>query len=125
MICHVDSCVYVCRCYYSHFYVSLAMMLIRRLKIKIYVVIASFVSSVTRAFLIMILAIIYIIYNCRMTKAMTRMGAYKQRVRSSAAFGTITERQETENNDPVRYTFGDDVQDSSRFNSNDSSGLRD
>jgi hypothetical protein len=55
-----------------------------------------------------------------MKKALTRMGAYKQRVRSSTAFGTVTERQETEDNDPVRYTFGDDVQDSSKFYSNDS-----
>jgi hypothetical protein len=51
-------------------------------------------------------------FICRSTE-------YKRRIRSSTAFSIVTERQPIQNNDPLHYTFGDDVQNSSKFNIND------
>ncbi|CAF1259199.1 unnamed protein product [Rotaria sordida] len=47
-----------------------------------------------------------------------RSAFYKQRVRSSAAFNNFVDYQQTENNDSVRFTFGDDAQGSSTCNTN-------
>jgi hypothetical protein len=51
-------------------------------------------------------------FVCRTTE-------YKRRIRSSKAFGTIAEHQPIENNDPLHYTFGDDVQQALKFNTGD------
>jgi len=46
------------------------------------------------------------------------MTLYKQRIRASTAFDIGLEPKQAENNEPVNYTFGDDVQDSLKFDIN-------
>lgn len=50
-----------------------------------------------------------------MQNLVSRTTQYKRRLRSSTAFSIIPEHQPAENNDPLHYTFGDDVQNHLEF----------